>query len=493
MAWIEKEKIKNEKGEPIEFARHYFLLDLYTDKSKEIAIKKGSQVGVSTFAILKEIHDTKYWGINQIHTLPSDKDTWEFVPTKVDGIIKANGITLAKDSTEIKGIGKGFIYYKGTFSEKAPIIISSDRNIYDEVDKSRQDVIRDFTSRLSFSTLREKIYLSTPTIPNYGIDALFNRSDQKHWRFNCPHCGFRQHMEWEKNVDLDLKKYVCQKCHKEITIDDMKQGNWEARFPSREMSGYWIPQMLARPAAELIKELEDAEDDQYFYNFVLGLAYLNPESKISASLILKNLTAEKSDERNSAMGVDVGEKELHVIVGNEKGVFGIARIEDQPGKTKWDRLGELMEVYEVRCGLVDALPSKDEALEFARKYPYKVYLHFHKSDLKEMRMVKFMDEGKFTDKQKDFEEEIKVFSDINRVQDATINDLTKGKIRFNFQVGDKRIAELIEHTQTMYRRTVTDKFQQEHYEWASTNMRNHLWDALCEFKIALDRLKKDNA
>jgi hypothetical protein len=137
---------------------------------------------------------------------------------------------------------------------------------------------------------------------------------------------------------------------------------------------------------------------------------------------------------------------------------------------------------------------KDEVLEFARKYPYKVYIHYHKAELKGTgEMVRFMDEGKFTAKPKDFEEDIKVFSEINRVQDATISDLRKGEIKFNFKAGDSRIAELIEHIQTMYKRIVTDRLQQEHHEWASTSGKNHYWDALCEWKIAMDRKRRNES
>ncbi len=486
LAWIKKEKIKNEKGEPIEFDRHYFLLDLFVDRSKEIVVRKGAQVGVSTFAILREMHDAKYWGINQIHTLPSDKDVWKFVPTKVDKIIKINNLLLDKDSTEIKGMGKAFVYYLGTFSEKAPIMVSSDRNVYDEVDKSKQEIIRDFSSRLSFSALQEKIYLSTPTIPDFGIDALFNHSDQKHWRFICPHCHYCQHLEWEKNVDFGSQVYICQKCHQKISIEDVKQGGWEARFPDREVSGYWISQMLARPAKELIKELEDAEDEQYFYNFILGLPYLNPEAQISAGLILKNLTSIKNEEKNCVMGVDVQLRELYIILGNEKGVFGIARIDDNPEKSMWDRLAELMEVYEVRYAVIDAEYKTNDVLAFAKRFPHKVYMAWYREDPKKIAIVRFGDEGKFTDKRKDFEEEIKVLVDRNRIIDALIDDLKKGKIPFNFTSGDARVAELVNHAKRIYSRVVTDRVGVEHREWASLGQ-DDLFHALILFKVALDK------
>jgi len=53
--WIKKDKIKNEKGDPIEFKQHGFLLEPYADESKEIVLMKGAQEGVSTLAINREI------------------------------------------------------------------------------------------------------------------------------------------------------------------------------------------------------------------------------------------------------------------------------------------------------------------------------------------------------------------------------------------------------------------------------------------------------
>lgn len=489
--WILTKGIKNEKSEPIEFDQHCFLLDVYTDTTKKIVIRKAAQIGVSTFAILKELHDAIYYKINQIHTLPTRDDVWKFVPDKVDGIIKANPLIkiTGKNEVEQKQIGQSFIFYKGTFMEKEAIMLTSDRNIYDEVNKSNAEVIRDYRSRLGASKIAEEIYISTPTIPNFGIDDLWDQSDQKHWRFNCPKCGFRQHMEWERNVDLENKIYICQKCHQELKPETIKSGEWEARFPSREISGYWISQMIApwRTCADLIREKESAEDEQYFYNFILGLPYASPESQIPASLIYKNLISKVGqDERNSAMGVDVQLRELYVIIGNEKGIFGIARIEDKPEKSMWKRLEELGEVYETRYTVIDAGFSPNDVLAFARKHPYKVYMCHNKPDPKMAQVVRFMDEGKFTDKPKDFEIDIKVLIDRNRVLDALLQDLKEGKIKFNFSANDPRIEELVKHCQAEYSRTVTDRFGTEKREWVASG-RDDFLDALIYYKTALEK------
>lgn len=458
-------------------------------------------MGGTTGMMCIEYHALLNWGINQIHTFPTETDVEEFVPTKADKFIEANGIILDRSNTGIKGYGKGFLYYQGTFTKSAPIIISSDRNIYDEVDKSKMEVVNGYSSRMGFSKFKREAYLSTPTLAAFGINHFFGISNQQYWRFSCSHCGCRQHMVWEDNVDFDFSKYICRSCHKEITHDDMRRGCWEARFPGRDISGYYINQMMAPwlTATDLIRDQKKLNDDEEFFNTRLGLPYVSPDKSIPPGLILKNLVNIKNDEKDCVMGVDIGEHVFHVFLGNKNGVFGIATVKERENDgdddkerraAMWNRLGELLEVYDVRVCIIDARPLTTEALEFAGRYPYKVFLHWHESRRKEPQMANFGDDVDFQSKPKEFDEEISIVSDINRVQDWAVAGLRKGEVRFNFQTGDYRITAFLAHLKTMYVQKVTDKQGNEFRQWASTGA-NHYWDAFCEWKLALYKFTKD--
>jgi len=416
------------------------------------------------------------------------------VPTKVDKILRVNRIKLDKDSAEIKGIGKGFVYYKGTFTEKAAIIISSDRNTYDEVDKSKMSVIGDYASRMSASKIGEEIYISTPTIPDFGIDKLFQQSDQKHWRFDCPHCGYRQHMEWDANIDYEREIYVCSRCRKEITPEQIRKlGEWEARFPDSEISGYWINQMMCWDAKHIIQEYREAEegikgkDLKYFYNFVLGLPYLTAEQKVEASLFYRNQTNKEPDRSGwNIMGADTG-NENHIIIGNEKAIFWMGVLKDKPNKTRWQQMEELIEFYNVKVGVVDALPYTEDAQALAKEFPYRVYLNFFKEDPKMLEVIRFGDEKK--KKPEEFEDEIKVLTSRNRIYDDTISSLMRGDITFAMPKESPTFQLLIRHAQTVYARTVTDRHGQEKREWANLGA-DHFWTALIYWHIALKKRLK---
>lgn len=524
LLWIEKKAIVNEKGRLIQVgpdSPHFFLEALYDDQADEIATQKPSQAGVSTWAILTEIHAARYWGINQIHTLPTADAVTKFVPSKVNEMLKRNQSLRAGmsnkdvDAVGVKQFGAGFLYFKGTKSESDSLMLSSDRNTYDELDKSDMAQVGIFDSRLEGeASMRLKRWISTPTVPNYGINKIILDSDQKHWRFNCGHCGKEQHMVWPDNVSIERKVYVCSTCGKDLdplwirpkSANNPKgTGRWKARYPGRKRSGYMLTQMIFPwiSAESLVDYYNDAKAGrneatlEYFYNHKLGLPYVSSESRIGKDLILRNLTNREHIELNSCMGVDVQERELYLQIGTEEGVFVIARVRDteeyieshgKNGKSKWDRWAELMDAYDVRYCVIDGGYKPQDSIDAAKRFPGRVWVNWYKDDPKKIKVIRWSDD-EFTGEQKDFEEEIRVLTERDRVIDLLLADLKNGRIRFFYGPHDEAIKMLIEHVETTYARTVTDRLGIASREWVSTG-KDDLLHALIYFKIALERKAK---
>lgn len=524
-AWIRAKGIVNEKGKPIDVGKnspHFFLNELYDlppdEKGQEVVIQKPSQAGVSTWAILSEIHDSRFYGINQIHTLPTIDAVNKFVPSKVNEMIKRNPAIkmLVKDkeveSVSQKQFGKGFLYFKGTKSESESLMLTSDRNTYDELDKSEMQSIGIYDSRQEgWDSLRQKRYISTPTVPNYGINKVFLESDQRHWRFNCGHCKKEQHMEWPANVSLERKVYVCNTCGKDLKSEWIRPkskqnpegtGRWKAKYPGRKRRGYLMTQMIIPwiTCESLVNYYNDAQAGKneatmdYFYNHKLGLPYVSSESRISKDLILRNLTNKDHIELNSCMGVDVQERELYLQIGTEEGVFVIARVRDteeyieshgKHGKSKWDRWAELMEAYDVRYCVIDGGYKPQDSIDAAKRFPGRVWVNWYKDDPKKAKVIRWADD-EFTGDQKDFEEEIRILTERDRIIDLLLEDLKQGRIRFFYGPHDEAIKMLIEHVETTYARTVTDRLGIASREWVSTG-KDDLLHALIYFKIALER------
>ena len=518
VAWIDTDKIVNENGQPIDLNLYYYLQDLYFDRAKEIVVKKSAQSGVSTWAILDGLHKCRYWGINQIHTLPTVTDAKTFVQSKVNKIIEQNKCLKSKvskrdsDSVGQKQMGKGFLFYRGTIGKTSGIMITADRNIHDELDFSDMENIRTYQTRqYGEASLKMNAWISTPTFPDYGIDEKWEESDQKHMRFNCPHCGLRQHMDWEQSVDMDQERYRCWEC--DGTIDNTKfpewyalseKGDkhhkidmrWEARYPDREMSGYWINQMLLgwKPASELIKEYRELTkkgDSEHFWNFNLGLPYQESETKVTEGMFTKNLSDEDANENDSIMGIDVQQNELYCIIGNMKGqIYGITRCQDkrEGGKlvqSKWDRAGELVEAHGVKTCVIDATYKPNDVLAFAERYPYIVIMNWYGDAQKGKKPIRYAEDRKFTDKTKlEFSEEIKVLTDRLRIIDRLVADLNHGHTTFLYNRHDPDFMELIKQSTRMYSVIVEDEHTKEKKrEWRATGQ-NDYFHALVYFKIA---------
>lgn len=525
LIWIKEKGIRNEKGKEIKVginSPHFFLKALYIDKAKEIAVRKPSQIGVSTWAILDEIHDARYHGINQIHTLPAGKDVQQFVPSKVNEIINhnpeiKNGMNKKDiDAVDRKQFGKGFLFFKGTKGESDTLMLTSDKNTYDELDASDQSKIIQYESRLEGEDSdRKKRYISTPTIPGFGISLKFEESDQKHWRFNCGKCKAEQHMVWPDNVDMERGVYICSKCGADITKKDIRRGRWIARFPDRSpdketgeggISGYQLTQMIVPwiKASDLVKAYKDAEAGRndmtldYFYNHKLGQPYVNASTTIPKSLVLQNISRKEHVETDSVMGMDVQLHELYAIVGSKEGIYGILCMRDTPeyiesngriGKSKWDRWEEVMEIFNVRYCVIDGGFTPNDVIEHALKYPGRVWVNWYKDDPKKEKIIRYADDKEFTDRQTTPEEEIKILTERDRAIDWSLDKLKKGETKFFYHPEDEAIKMFIKHIETTYARIVTDKHGVKSREWVSTG-RDDLLHAWIYFNIALDRKYK---
>ena len=320
--------IKNEKGEPIEFRNHLFLFDIYEDQSQNLCIMKCAQVGLSTMEIIKNIYDAHTTKLDIIYTLPTDADVQLFVGGKVNRIIAHNPIfqqwTKDKDTIEQKQINNSMIYFKGTWSAKAAIMVTADRLCHDEIDSSKQDVVSQYQARLQHSKHKQIHTFSHPSLPGEGVDKYWQQSDQKHWIITCQACGAKQFLSWPESIDEEKLSFVCKKCHAVLTQEARRIGRWVPKYKDKKFSGYWISLLMAPwvTAAEIIDKHNDPDvSEEWFYNKILGLPYVGSGNKVAKDIILRNLTQDiNKQEGNIIIGVDPG-IDFRVVIGNDKGLF----------------------------------------------------------------------------------------------------------------------------------------------------------------------------
>ena len=399
IAWMQEYGIKNEKGDPIEFKGHRFLYDIYRDDSPFICVVKAAQVGASTMQILKNFYNAYQQKIDQIYTLPTDKDVQVFVSGKVNRIIAQNPIlqqwTNDKDTIEQKQIGNSMIYFRGTWTEKSAIMVTADRLVHDEIDSSKQDVINDYQSRLQHSKKREVHVFSHPSAPGMGVDTYWNQSDMKHWFITCPKCKEEHYMDWPYSVDMDKRIFVCPFCHTEITNKIRSNGKWKPKFSGKKYSGYWIPLLICPwvTAADIIEKFNDPKTtDEFFYNKVLGKPYAGSGNSVSQLDILKNLTDRVNTQGGRiVIGVDSG-IDLRFVIGNEEGIFFYGECKHwQPDGDMGIKLEDTMEFFLIKWPrsimVVDQGGDILGPRKLQQKYPGRVFLAFYRKDRKTKGLV----------------------------------------------------------------------------------------------------------
>lgn len=377
-------------------ANNPWVIEKYpTGTPRKLVVTKSTQAGISTMALVKALHFAVNWNVRIGYTLPRQQDTLDFVTTRVDPIISATPYLRNKlgqpNSAHAKRIGNSYLFFMEMSTE--PRMMPLDSVFVDEVDLSEPDNLASVLNRMDASRWKLVTYLSTPTVPGYGIHNLYLNSDKKQWLVKCPSCDHEQPIEWEENLRVvgahnnpTQVFYGCVKCNTEITVERMQTGRWVAEHPelSTDVSGFHVHQMLTTPAAELYKIFRDPQTSIVeFYRKRLGKPYEIGSGSITRDDLLATAFDEPyepepfPDGRSTYyIGVDQG-NELQVLVAKTepgKTTPKIVHIEIIPIDKGFDRLKQLIAIYKIRRGVVDANPNRHSSISLTKDFPGRILI-----------------------------------------------------------------------------------------------------------------------
>lgn len=451
-AWIVANGMINENQKPIEFRNHRFLIEPFDDMHHDIVSKKSAQVGFSVLSILKSAWLAKYRGLNSIYVLPTQDIVKSFVNPKVDPLIASNDVLknmVSKDSVTLKQVGDRFIHYKGSSSQREAISTSADLLVIDEYDRCLDmNVLNTYDSRLQASEWGWRWRFSNPSAVGFGVDLMYQDSNQLHWFVKCSHCNHRWFMEFERDettkchyVNIDKALYACGKCHKELSDADRRNGEWVARFPSRDRHGYWFSQMMAPwVTAKRILEQEDESSIDFFYNFVLGKAYTPSDMVVNRETILRACAPSTIPKLNVAIGVDQNVSEQIWVAGTPQGIFA-------HGKAKsWEEI-ERMKLMWNAVVVCDPNPYSTMPKKMAAKYPDWYMCYF-----KSMDGMKIIDwKGSV------------VYADRTRLLDTVATEIAEARLLFREH--PYALEDYIKDWSNIYRTTVEKEDGKVKSEW----------------------------
>lgn len=399
--WVLKHGIKNEQGLPIEFEKRRWQIDMWNDMSPKQATLKPPQIGETVKNSVKAFFVAKTLRKDIIYTLPTDEDIRAMAGGKINRIIAQNPIlqdwVKDKDSVEQKQCGDAIIYYRSTWSTKSATMHSSSLNIHDEVDSSNADVINQYETRLEAQENEKdkwRWYFSHPSLAGFGIDIWWQQSDKKEWVITCE-CGKQQILTWPDSIDSQRKCYQCKYCKAELSDDMRIYGQWKPTAKG-EFSGYHVSQLMLynKSAEDIINSRNDPhKNEQYFYNYVLGLPYVASENKISSDVVLKNVVPEVNEQDGRIIiGVDTGTP-WYLTCMNKQGVFYYEQLK-KPGDVGVDPLYDPKErVRELLKRWPQAIVVGDQGGDISplrilqAQMPGRVYLVTYRKDRKKKEMI----------------------------------------------------------------------------------------------------------
>ncbi len=260
--------------------------------------------------------------------------------------------------------------------------------VHDEVDFSRPDILSLYRSRTAASRWALRIAVGTPTIPGFGVSALWEDSSQSEWLVRCPVCGDERPLTWPDSIatDAEVPFYLCAHGH-ELTRETIRAGRWVdgrtgGKFTWRM---YHFGRMLLSmwPAARIaaaFDELEYQDFPELFYSQVLGLPKASGDLALNEDVLAQAMVGFPSWERSKEAtfaGCDQSsaENQHRVLIGtlDTDGCLADVHLE----VCGWDRLADLMQLFRIERLVIDALPETSKARELQQQFPSRVYLAYY--------------------------------------------------------------------------------------------------------------------
>lgn len=485
-------------GYPFTFKDHEYQEHILSDPSQESNTQKCSQVGLSEANARRALALLSIFSPYTIaYTLPTAKFASLFMQTRVQPVIDGSetlsaAVSKSTDNNEVKRFGESFLFLKGAASSNAPISIPCDHLIHDEVDFCDQMILSQYLSRLTHSKHQRIDRISTPTLPDYGINKFFKASRRYYNLCKCYHCNEQFVPDYYKHVRVpgfsgDLTQltkeniirtrykeaYVaCPACKLPVDLGP-EHREWVCENPGdpyvavgKQVTPFDAPKAVT--PAQLVKKSTEYERVQDFVNFSLGLPMEDHEATISVEDFEGKFVTGYADKRGCVMGVDVGNT-YYVVISKvlADGSTPVLHKERIPMETARKRLLELRKEYGVTATVIDSGPHAETVMWLQSMDPncYASVFTKVKGVLTYSVRERNDDERKGTE----FIRQLDV--NRNRALDAYMEHIRQGKL--TGLLSPETETYIKQHTSMKRVRNFDDDTGELHYSWQKTDGDDH--------------------
>lgn len=327
------------QSSPFSIENHAYQVDPMQSTARKRVYKKGAQMGFTEIEVLRTLHGMIHgqYPSGVLYLFPTSDDVSDFSKGRFSPLLADNPEVVGQyvrdtDAAGIKRIGNAMLYLRGA---RATTMIEGikkdaaklrsipvDKTVFDERDLMAHEMVTMALERMSHSAVKEEVHISTPSIPDYGIDKEYQDSDQRVWFIRCEKCNHENCLELTFPDCIkrgkDGKWYRgCVRCGGLLIP---QKGVWRPQFPGREVEGYWISQLNSAyvDPGEILSLYENPPNGnkQEVMNSKLAMAWVSAENRLVPNDLWQLVTQEPSPlghDGPTAMGVDVG-NELHVVI-----------------------------------------------------------------------------------------------------------------------------------------------------------------------------------
>jgi hypothetical protein len=400
--WAKKYRILGGKDFPgnWSFKYHPWLKGMHETECELNVGQKSAQMGYSEWALNMTFYKIDIEKTNSLYVLPNKSpDATDFSASRFDPALELSPYlkALFSDVQNIghKRAGSTNLYIRGSRSRSGLKSVPCGFIVLDELDEMDQENIPLVQERSSGQLTKMTLMLSTPTIPEYGINSYFKDSTQEHYFFRCPSCSRFIELVFPDNFNLNTQTIQCNLC--KATIDHqtkhehLGKGCWVAANPNAYSRGFYINQLYSPTVKphqiyeSYIRGLKNPADMQEFENSKMGRAYVPPEGQLTDAHINSCIKSyQPKTGRIRTLGCDVG-KFLHTVIleweetGNIIDPFHPKLIFAKT-LNSFEDLNSLVMEYLPDFNIIDANPERRKSHEFVTKYYGRALMCFYSNN-----------------------------------------------------------------------------------------------------------------
>lgn len=396
----------------LDFSKFPWQKEILDSRAPMTVIRKGAQLGFSIAGVIRALYQVDSQREDVLYVLPTDKLASTFSQARLDAIVglsteladlftKANSVTLKKTKHHSN------LYIRGSMSESGLVSVPVGTVVIDEYDRCNTKVLGLVMERMSAYIEKCLFALSTPTLPEFGIDELHERGTQETFHFKCPSCSKLIELRYPESLvicgdspndpTIHSSYLQCTECKAKLPHETkaewLSTGRWVPSIPgNREIRSFWVNQLYGPglTPGEFAVAAMRAETDEIlkieFVNQKIGVGYLPKGGKISQQEIDRNRGTHRKDDprpdragRMITMGVDVGSN-LEVCIAEYLYNDGDPMMEPHlksDAKILWEgripghdfgALDNFMSEWQVLRCCIDSQPENVLAKAFARRF-----------------------------------------------------------------------------------------------------------------------------